>query len=67
MLGSDDGATWTEITKVTNTGITAFSQKETFTFENTAFYKFHKIEVEADVEEKGRLVIAEMEIFGTAE
>jgi len=67
LLGSDDGATWTEITKVTNTGITAFSQKETFTFENTAFYKFHKIEVEADVEEKGRLVIAEMEIFGTAE
>ncbi len=67
LLGSDDGQSWTEITKVTDTGITAFAQKEEFTFENTAYYKFHKIELEADVEEKGRLVIAELELLGKSE
>ncbi|MCU4154764.1 discoidin domain-containing protein [Carboxylicivirga sp. A043] len=66
LSGSDDGTTWTEITKVADTGITAFAQKEEFTFENTAYYKFHKIELKAEIEEKGRIVIGELELWGEA-
>ncbi|MBR8534781.1 discoidin domain-containing protein [Carboxylicivirga sediminis] len=67
LLGSDDGTNWTEITKVADTGITAFQQKEEFIFENTAYYRYHKIELTADVEENGRIVIGELEIWGVAE
>jgi len=67
LLGSNDGITWTEITKVADTGIVAFAEKKEFVFENTAYYKYHKIDMVADVEEKGRIVIGELEIFGTAE
>jgi hypothetical protein len=67
LLGSDDGTNWVEITKVVDTGITAFQQKEEFTFANAVYYRFHKIELKADLEEKGRIVIGELEIWGVAE
>lgn len=67
LLGSDDGTNWVEITKVVDTGITAFQQKEEFTFANAVYYRFHKIELNADLEEKGRIVIGELEIWGVAE
>lgn len=67
LLGSDDGTTWTEITNVTDTGISEFEQKEEFNFENSAYYQFHKIELKADVEEKGRIVIGELELWGQEE
>ncbi len=67
LLGSDDGTNWTEITKVADTGITQFAEKKEFTFENANYYQFHKIELLAEVEENGRIVIGELELHGKAE
>lgn len=67
LSGSNDGENWTEIKKITDTGITAFGQKEEFEFENTEFFTFHKVELTAEEEENGRIVIGELELFGTAE
>lgn len=69
LLGSNDGQNWSEITSVTNTGIVAFEEKKEFAFENSKYYKFHKITMSAEIEEgdNKRIMIGEMELFGTAE
>lgn len=69
LLGSNDGQNWTEITTVAETGIIAFEEKKEFAFENSEYYKFHKITMSAEIEEgdNKRIMIGEMELFGTAE
>jgi len=67
ILGSNDGENWTEITSISETGIVAFEEKKEFEFENTKFYKFHKLTLLAEIEEKGRIMIGEIELFGTPE
>ncbi|MCZ4694717.1 PKD domain-containing protein [Ancylomarina euxinus] len=69
LLGSNDGQNWTEITAVTETGIIAFEERKEFAFENSEYYKFHKITMSAEIEEgdNKRIMIGEMELFGTAE
>jgi PKD repeat protein len=69
LLGSNDGQNWEEITSVAETGIVAFEERKEFTFENSAYYKFHKITMSAEIEEgdNKRIMIGEIELFGTAE
>ncbi|WP_164977411.1 basic secretory protein-like protein [Ancylomarina salipaludis] len=69
LLGSNDGQNWTEITTVAETGIIAFEERKEFAFENSEYYKFHKITLSAEIEEgdNKRIMIGEMELFGTAE
>ncbi len=69
LMGSNDGQNWKEITSVEETGILAFEERKEFAFENSEYFKFHKITMSAEIEEgdNKRIMIGEMELFGTAE
>ncbi|WP_430815764.1 basic secretory protein-like protein [Carboxylicivirga sp. RSCT41] len=69
LYGSNDGENWSEITVVESTGIVSFEERKEFVFENTDYYKFHKISLAADIEEgdNKRIMIGELELLGKAE
>ncbi|WP_282014738.1 basic secretory protein-like protein [Marinifilum flexuosum] len=69
LEGSNDGENWSEITSVSETGIVAFEERKEFTFTNSEYYSYHRISMTAEIEEgdNKRIMIGELELFGTAE
>jgi len=67
LLGSNDGLTWTTLDTRTNEVFSARSQKNSYTFTNSAAYIYYRLQISSvnDPTTATGVQLAELEIFGT--